>query len=140
MVLNNEVSYSVASQNILKYMLLNSEKDPHIIATNFNFLQNDDKIFIEKIVEEVLKEYPNSIAKHHKLLALDMYARYTRYQYDNIEIKSGVYLNITELPDNFSGICKNVKSNDYFNSNVDFNDYIYNIYKLDLCKQKTLNK
>ena len=93
-----------------------------------------------KHIYDILKEYPNSIAKHHKLLALDMYARYTRYQYDNIERKSGVYLNITELPDNFSGICKNVKSNDYFNSNVDFNDYIYNIHKLDLCKQKTLKK
>ena len=64
MVLNSEVSYSVASQNILKYMLLNSEKDPHIIATKFNFLQNDDKFFIEKIVEEVLKEYPNKVLEY----------------------------------------------------------------------------
>ena len=104
-------------------------------------LSNYDKCLrLYKHIYDILEEYPNSIDKHHKLLALDMYARYTRYQYDNIERKSGVYLNITELPDNFSGICKNVKSNDYFNSNVDFNDYIYNIYKLDLCKQKTLKK
>ena len=45
-------------------MLLNSEKDPHIIATKFNFLQNDDKFFIEKIVEEVLKEYPNKVLEY----------------------------------------------------------------------------
>lgn len=93
-----------------------------------------------KHIYDILKEYPDSIAKYHKLLALDMYARYTRYQCDNIKRKSGVYLSINELPDNFSGICKNVKSNDYFSSNVYFNDYIYNIHKCDLFQEKTLKK
>lgn len=64
MVINGDVSYTVATQEILPVMFDNITLSPNDIAKKFNCLQNDDVTYINALSEEVLKSYPSKVAEY----------------------------------------------------------------------------
>ena len=66
MVLDGRVSYTAASQEILKHMFEHPQDTPEDIAKKLNLLQIDDDEYISRLVDQVLEQYKDKVIEYKK--------------------------------------------------------------------------
>jgi aspartyl-tRNA(Asn)/glutamyl-tRNA(Gln) amidotransferase subunit B len=66
LVQQDKINFSVASSRIFPVMLKDDTKDPLMIATELNLLQDSDSTSIESWVNEVLVRMPEKVAEYKK--------------------------------------------------------------------------
>jgi aspartyl-tRNA(Asn)/glutamyl-tRNA(Gln) amidotransferase subunit B len=64
LVINCDVSYTVATQEILPVMFDDVTLSPNDIAKKLNCLQNDDIEYIKTLSDDVLKSYPTKVEEY----------------------------------------------------------------------------
>ena len=74
MISSGKLNFSIAAVKIFPYLIANPEKEPEAAATELNLLQQSDVTFIETLIDEVIKKYPDKVVEYKKgkkgLLAL----------------------------------------------------------------------
>ena len=63
MIDNNKVIHIIVSQKLFPAMI-NEKKSPHTIAIENGWIQKNDQGSIEKLVEKVIKKYPEKVAEY----------------------------------------------------------------------------
>ena len=66
MVENGEINYSIATQQVLPYLLMHKNETTKNIVLKMNAQKNEDKEEIKKITEDVLQDFKDKIPEYKK--------------------------------------------------------------------------